>query len=100
MIRRRYPQGPAGTLIRTPLQMTRSFNRRALGLCVPLAAAFGMTRVAAAQQPKEAPIKITEEKRGLFSKAKVSGDSAQKIALARVANGRITKASWSKKTGS
>ncbi|HUQ80486.1 MAG TPA: PepSY domain-containing protein [Gemmatimonadaceae bacterium] len=57
---------------------------------------FGLTlitpAVAIAQSSQGAPtVKIAEDKPGLLKRARVSGDSAIKLAMAAVPNGRVVK---------
>ena len=55
--------------------------------------------VAVAQGAPPAAVKVTEDKPGLLKRAKVAPDSATKLALAAVPNGRVTKAEIEEEDG-
>ena len=54
---------------------------------------------AVAQGAPPAAVKVTEDKPGLLKRAKVAPDSATKLALAAVPNGRVTKAEIEEEDG-
>jgi len=78
--------------------MTRNTQQSAAFATMLVASLFAMSGLGA-QQPRPGEVKITEEKPGLAAKAKVSGDSARKVALARIPNGQITKGELEEEDG-
>jgi uncharacterized membrane protein YkoI len=62
---------------------------RAFSLLVAVSIAPVALCAQGATAPK--PVKVTEDKPGLLKRAKISADSATKLAVAAVPNGRVTK---------
>jgi hypothetical protein len=79
--------------------MPRPLASRILALAVAPSAALLALSLAGAQQPSPAPVRIVEDKPGLARRATVPGDSARKLALARVRGGRITAAELEEEDG-
>ena len=71
--------------------MTPPPTPRGLGMTLVLAFVLPAAGAAAhAQAGSASPIRVAEDKPGLLERAKISADSATKLAAAAVPNGRVT----------
>lgn len=60
-------------------------------LCLLFAVSIAPVALCAQGTAAARPVKVTEDKPGLLKRAKISADSATKLAVAAVPNGRVTK---------
>ena len=73
------------------IAMTPPPTPRGLGMTLVLAFVLPAAGAAAhAQAGSASPIRVAEDKPGLLERAKISADSATKLAAAAVPNGRVT----------